>query len=147
MVKRMTGGGGTQAQTLAMLVAVTFLLVGVLGFVPGITTHYGDMTFSGENSGAKLLGVFQVSILHNLVHVLFGLAGWFLARSRSSARTYLLGGGVIYLGLWLLGLLNGADWIPTNNADDWLHLVLGVGLLGLGFVSTRSTVTARTTTT
>jgi len=43
----------------------------------------------------------------------------------------------------LLGILNGADWIPANDADNWLHLVLGVGLLGLGFVSTRDTTSSR----
>ena len=137
MMDRMMDGSRTQAQTLAMLVAVTFVLVGVLGFIPGITTHYGDLSF-GEDSGAKLLGIFQVSILHNLVHLLFGVVGWYLAKTWSGARTYLLGGGVIYLALWILGVLNGADWIPANTADNWLHLVLGVGLLGLGFVSTRS---------
>jgi hypothetical protein len=129
----------TSVQTLAMLVALTFVLVGILGFIPGITTHYGDMSFAGDDSGAKLLGVFQVSILHNLVHLLFGVAGWFLARTWNGARAYLLGGGVIYLALWLLGILNGADWIPANDDDNWLHLVLGLGLLGLGFVSPRST--------
>jgi hypothetical protein len=141
MMDRMMGGGRTQAQTLAMLVAVTFVLVGVLGFIPGITTHYGDMSFAGEDSGAKLLGIFQVSILHNLVHLLFGVAGWYLAKTWSGARTYLLGGGVVYLALWILGIVNGADWIPANSADNWLHLVLGIGLLGLGFVSTRSRAT------
>jgi hypothetical protein len=137
MMDRMMGGGRTQAQTLAMLVAVTFVLVGVLGFIPGITTHYGDLSFAGDDSGAKLLGIFQVSILHNLVHLLFGVVGWYLAKTWSGARTYLLGGGVVYLALWILGIANGADWIPANSADNWLHLVLGVGLLGLGFVSTR----------
>jgi hypothetical protein len=138
MMDRMMGGGRTQAQTLATLVAVTFVLVGVLGFIPGITTHYGDLSFAGDDSGAKLLGIFQVSILHNLVHLLFGVVGWYLAKTWSGARTYLLGGGVVYLALWILGIANGADWIPANSADNWLHLVLGIGLLGLGFVSTRS---------
>ncbi len=137
------GRDRTSVQTLAMLVALTFVLVGVLGFIPGITTHYGDMSFAGDDSGAKLLGIFQVSILHNIVHLLFGGAGWFFAKTWNGARMYLLGGGVIYLALWLLGILNGADWIPANDADNWLHLVLGVGLLGLGFVSTRSTGSSR----
>ena len=137
------GRDRTSVQTLAMLVALTFVLVGVLGFIPGITTHYGDMSFAGDDSGAKLLGVFQVSILHNIVHLLFGVAGWFFAKTWNGARMYLLGGGVIYLALWLLGILNGADWIPANDADNWLHLVLGVGLLGLGFVSTRSMTSSR----
>jgi hypothetical protein len=147
MIDRMMAGDRAQVQTLAMLVAATFVLVGILGFIPGITTPYGDMSFTGEDSGAKLLGVFQVSILHNLVHLLFGVAGWVLAKTWNGARTYLLGGGVVYLALWLLGILNGADWIPANSADNWLHLVFGTGLLGLGFVSTRGAPVSRTQTT
>jgi len=53
-----------------------FLLVGLLGFVPGITTHYGDLGAAGHQSTAKLLDSFQVSVLHNIVHLLFGIARW-----------------------------------------------------------------------
>jgi hypothetical protein len=144
MTNRITAAGQTPVQTLAMIVGATFLLVGVLGFIPGITTHYGDMSFAGHDSGAKLLGVFQVSILHNIVHLLFGVVGLVLARTWSGARTYLIGGGVVYLALWILGLVNGADWIPANTADDWLHFGLGVGMIGLGFATTRNVVEART---
>src|SRR5213593_3634420 len=127
----------SQAQQLSMLLGIVFILVGILGFIPGITTHYGDMSFAGEDSGAKLLGIFQVSILHNLVHVLFGIAGLALARSLDGAKQYLIGGGVVYLALWILGLAGGADWIPANTADHWLHLVLGVTMTGLGVVTAR----------
>ena len=129
----------TPVQTLALLVGVVFLLVGILGFVPGITTHYGDLSFAGHDSGAKLLGVFQVSILHNIVHLLFGVVGIALAKAPDTARTYLVGGGVVYLALWVLGLVGGANWIPANTADNWLHFGLGVGMIGLGFVSSRAT--------
>lgn len=131
----------SQAQQLTMLLGVVFLLVGILGFIPGITTHYGDMSFAGEDSGAKLIGIFQVSILHNLVHMLFGIAGLALARTIEGAKQYLIGGGVVYIALWILGLANGGDWIPVNDADNWLHLVLGVGMIGLGFVTTRAPAT------
>ncbi|HXD28954.1 MAG TPA: DUF4383 domain-containing protein, partial [Arthrobacter sp.] len=57
---------------LAALVWAAFLLVGVLGFIPGITTNVRELTFAGHQSGAMLLGLFQVSILHNIVHLLFG---------------------------------------------------------------------------
>ena len=127
----------TPVQSLAALVAVVFLAVGVLGFVPGITTHYGDLAFAGDGSDAKLLAVFQVSILHNIVHLLYGLAGLALARTWDGARLFLIGGGIVYLVLWLLGIVGGADWVPTNSADDWLHFVLGVGMVVLGFVTTR----------
>lgn len=131
----------SQAQQLSMLLGIVFILVGILGFIPGITTHYGDMSFAGDDSGAKLLGIFQVSILHNLVHVLFGVAGLALARSLDGAKQYLIGGGVVYLALWILGLVGGADWIPANTADDWLHLVLGVAMTGLGVITARGMVT------
>ena len=129
----------TPVQSIAALVGVVFLLVGVLGFIPGITTHYGDLSFAGHDSGAKLLGIFQVSILHNIVHLLFGVVGLALAKTADGARTFLVGGGIVYLVLWLLGVVSAGDWIPVNTADNWLHLVLGVAMLGLGFVTGRAT--------
>jgi len=131
----------SQAQQLTMLLGVVFLLVGILGFIPGITTNYGDMSFAGDDSRSELLGIFQVSILHNFVHILFGIAGLALARTMDGAKQYLIGGGAVYLGLWILGLANGGDWIPVNSADNWLHLALGVGMIGLGVLTARGPVT------
>jgi arginine exporter protein ArgO len=121
----------------ATLVGAAFLAVGVLGFIPGITTHYGQMEFAGHTSDAKLLGVFEVSILHNVVHILFGIAGLAAGRSTSlSAQRFLIGGGVVYLVLWVYGLAVGneatANFVPVNSADNWLHLVLGAGMIVLG---------------
>jgi Domain of unknown function (DUF4383) len=131
-------------RTAAMVVAVVFLLVGVLGFIPGITTHYGDMTFAGHHSDARLLGVFQVSVLHNIVHLLFGLIGLAMARTVQQARLYLIGGGAVYLVLWIYGLVVGQDssanFVPLNTADDWLHLVLGLGMIALGLLTSRRAV-------
>jgi Domain of unknown function (DUF4383) len=131
----------TAIQTLTMLYGAVFLALGILGFIPGITTSYGDMTFAGHDSGAQLLGLFQVSILHNLVHVLFGIAGLALASSWQASRAYMIGGGVIYLGLWLYGLLidksSGGNFVPFDGADDWLHFGLGISMILLGYLLTR----------
>jgi hypothetical protein len=133
----------TPLQTVAMLVGIVFLLVGILGFIPGITTDApGD--FAGDESEAELFGIFQTSILHNIIHLLYGIAGLALARTWDGARTFLIGGGVIYLALWLLGIIGGADWIPSNNADEWLHFALGVVMIGAGVLLSRGEV-ARTT--
>ena len=131
----------TNLQKAATAVAAVFLLVGVLGFIPGITTEYGDMTFAGHDSGAQLLGVFGVSILHNVVHLLFGVAGLVLARSWTGARAFLVGGGAVYLVLWLYGLLidqdSSANFVPVDDADNWLHLALGLGMVALGLLLSR----------
>ncbi len=133
---RSSAVGRDLLQTAALAVGAVFLLVGVLGFVPGITTNYGELGAAGHHSEAMLLGIFQVSVLHNVVHLLFGIAGIALSRTRDGARTYLVGGGAIYLVLWLYGLVidqeSAANFVPLNSADNWLHLLLGLGMLGLG---------------
>jgi Domain of unknown function (DUF4383) len=133
---RVSVGGRSLLQTAAALVGATFLLVGILGFIPGITTHFGDLSFAGHGSDAKLLGIFEVSVLHNIVHALFGVAGLALARTVGGARSFLVGGGVVYLVLWLYGLVidqsSSANFVPVNTADNWLHFVLGVAMIGLG---------------
>ncbi len=52
------------------------------------------------------------------------------------SRLFLLGGGAVYLVLWIYGLVigmnAGADFVPFNSADNWLHLILGVAMIGLG---------------
>lgn len=140
MVDRPTMGERTTLQTVALLVGVVFLLVGIIGFIPGITTDApGD--FAGEDSQAELLGLFSTSILHNIVHLLFGIAGIALARTWDGARTFLIGGGVIYVVLWLLGLFGALNWLPADDADHWLHLGLGVVMIAAGYLLSREAVT------
>jgi hypothetical protein len=123
-------------RTTAAVMGVVFLLVGAAGFIPGITTNYDQLSFAGHESEAMLLGVFQVSVLHNIVHLLYGVAGLALARTVSGARLFLIGGGAIYALLWLYGLVidhgSDANFVPLNGADNWLHLGLAVAMVGLG---------------
>lgn len=126
----------TPVQQAALAVGAVFLLVGILGFVPGVTTDFDSLSFAGHESGAALLGIFQVSVLHNLVHLAFGVAGLAMARTPSLARSFLIGGGVVYLLLWLYGLFvdmdSSVNFVPVNDADNWLHLGLGAGMTVLG---------------
>jgi hypothetical protein len=69
----------TPVQLASLVVGAGFLLVGLFGFIPGITTDYNAMTWAGHESEAMLLGMFQVSILHNLIHLAFGVAGLLMA--------------------------------------------------------------------
>ena len=120
----------TLAQNLALLFGAVFLVAAIAGFIPGLTTNlYDGLEFAGDDGDAELLGLFKVSVLHNLVHALFGV-GIFMARRHDSALQYLLWSGVLYVVLFLMGLVGAGDWVPINNADDVLHAVLALGLLG-----------------
>jgi Domain of unknown function (DUF4383) len=131
----------------ATVVAAVFLVVGIAGFIPGITTDYDGMTFAGHESTAMLLGVFHVSILHNIVHLLFGVVGLVMARTVSGAVGFLIGGGVVYAILWIYGLVidhnSAANFVPVNGADNWLHLVLAIAMIGLGLALRGASSTRR----
>jgi len=131
---------GSSVQKAALVVGIVFLLVGIAGFVPGITT--GDLAGAGHESMGMLLGIFQVSVLHNIVHLLFGVVGLLAANRASGSRMYLVIGGIVYFVLWIYGLFtaghsSGANFVPLNNADNWLHLILAIGMVALGVVLPR----------
>ena len=140
----------TDIQTAALLFGAVFLVVTLAGFIPGITTNYDDLTrFDGE--GAKIFGIFGTNILENVVHLLYGVAGLAAAASWAASKNYFVWGGVVYLAVWLYGLLGGsnesssANFLGLNSAADWLHFVLGVTMIAIGFLLSRRVVAAAAT--
>ena len=133
---------GAAVRNAAKAVGAVFLLVGILGFVPGITQHIYPLSFAGHGGNDTLIGLFKVSVLHNVVHLLFGVAGLAMARTTRSATTYLVGGGIIYLVLAIYGAVidtgSAVNFVPVNTADNWLHLVLGIGMVALGLIGGRA---------
>jgi hypothetical protein len=129
----------TLTQRAAAIVGAVFALVGVAGFIPGLTQNLDAIAWAGTESDAQLLGLFEVSILHNLVHLAFGVVGLAAARSFDWARNFLIWGGATYLALALYGMVvdlnSEANFVPLNVADNWLHLGLGLGMVGLGLVT------------
>lgn len=130
------------ARDVALVAAGVLVALGVLGFVPDVTGSVGDISFAGRGSGSLLLGLFRVSILLNLVHVGAGAAGFALAPTEKGARRFLTGGGTAFLLLWLVGVVKAGGWIPVDGADNWLHLCLGVALIGAGALSERAVTPA-----
>ncbi|MFS0852046.1 DUF4383 domain-containing protein [Microbacterium sp. 179-I 3D4 NHS] len=143
---------GTPIQKTALIVGIVFLLVGIAGFIPGVTHSAEHLHGAGAGSEAHLLGVFQVSVLHNFVHLAFAVAGIALAARPRASRLYLIIGGLAYLVVWLYGLIavgnEQLNFIPVNDADNWLHLGLAVGMVLLGiFVGREPRVPANGTPT
>ena len=146
--------GGTRERTdiqrAALLFGVVFLLVTILGFIPGITTDYDRLT-TFDDVGAKLLGIFGVNILENIVHLLYAIAGFAAAASFVASRNYFIWGGAVYLVVWLYGLLidldSSANFLGVNTAANWLHFLLGLVMLGVGFLLGRRGYERRAATT
>ena len=131
------GDGRSIAQILAFVFGLTFLLVGIAGFIPGVTENFDELEFSGQESRAELLGLFRVSILHNIVHLLFGI-GIVAAAGVGSSLVYLLGGGVVYAAVTIFGFLveeeSDSNFLPLNDADNFLHVGLTAAMLLAGLV-------------
>ena len=120
------------AKTLGMLFGIVFLAVGILGFVPGVTTN--DM----------LLGIFMVNKVHSIVHIASGAI--FLIASMAgagAARLWFQLFGIIYAIVAVLGFMNPNGMLfgmmSNNPADTWLHVVLAVAMLGIGFGTPKQT--------
>jgi hypothetical protein len=116
------------AKKLALFFGIVFVLVGILGFIP--------------NPLVGPTGIFDTDMMHNIVHVVFGLillavAMW--APAKSALWMIIL--GIVYIVLAIIGLLmvpNGGQLlglVATNMADHWLHAVLGIVLIIAGFMT------------
>lgn len=115
-----------------------FLAMGFAGFFPGVTQNLNSIEM-GWGSEAMVLGIFQVSVLHNVIHLLLGLACVALVRTPHSARQYLRFAGGVCAVLWIFGLLvapaSMANFVPLNGVDTWAYLVLAAVLIALSFLS------------
>ncbi len=125
-----TGSERTTVQWVALVFGLGFILVAILGFVASGTSMESDPALA-----PKVLGMFPVNLLHNCVHLAFGLWGLAAARTHDASRAYCRIAGVIYLVLTGLGYVspNGLGLVPLGGADVLLHLVLGLVLAGVGF--------------
>ena len=131
-------GSRSLVQLLAAVVGAVFLLVGILGFIPGVTSNYDELNLIGPDSQAELLGLFEVSVLHNIVHLAFGVAGLLAAARASASVGFLVGGGILYAVVFVYGIVieqgSDLDILPVNDADNILHLGLAIGMIALGLI-------------
>jgi len=123
----------TTVQRVAQIFGIVFLVVALYGF-----TQTGMSNMESDPARApQLLGLFAVNVLHNVVHLLFGIWGLVASRTFSGAKSYAQIAGVLYLILAVAGFIvpNGFGLVPLGGNDVWLHLVLGLVLAGVGFTA------------
>ncbi len=125
-------------RTFALIFGIAFLVMGVLGFVPGTVSplHPGHSDVIG-NPG-QLLGLFPVNEIHNIVHLLFGIWGVVASRSLSGAIAYARGVAIAYAVLTLMGFIPGLNTMfglaPLYGNDIWLHALLALIAAYFGWV-------------
>jgi hypothetical protein len=118
------------------IIFVIIALMGLLGIglqppapgepVPMMNSQYG-----------YVLGLFPVNLLHNLVHLIIGVAGIAAYRRYSSARTYCRALAIFYGLLTVMGLIPGLNTmfglVPIFGNDVWLHLISAVAAAIFGW--------------
>ena len=131
-------------RTFAMIFGIVFLIVGVIGFIPGLTVMGG--MHSDADSQVKMvtmfgyeLKLFPVNVLHDIVHILFGIWGLLAARSVANARMYFRGVAIIYAVLTVMGFIPPLNttfgFIPLYGNDIWLHALLAIVAAYFGWMN------------
>jgi hypothetical protein len=122
----------TTLQKLAGVFGVIFILVAVLGFIVP-----GGLVMAMDPKTGMVLGVFPVNLLHNIVHLLFGIWGLVASRTWAGSKQFFTVGGIIYVVLTVLGFLSptGFGLVPLGGADIGLHAVLAVAMLAIGYTA------------
>lgn len=122
----------------ALVYGIIFLVVGIAGFIPGLLMpSAADHVLAVDAMSGRLLGLFPVNILHNIVHILFGLWGLAAYRSFGAARLYAQVVAVVYAILAVMGFIPVLNTtfglVPLYGHDIWLHALLAAVAAYFGF--------------
>ncbi len=127
-------------RTFALIWGIVFLVAGVSGFVPGLTTppHAGHPPLAVDAFYGQALGLFPVNILHNIVHLLFGVWGLLAYKSLAASKGFAKGVAIIYAVLVVAGLIPGLSTmfglVPLFGNDIWLHALLALPAAYFGWM-------------
>jgi Domain of unknown function (DUF4383) len=130
--------GRSPAQVFALVIGLTLVVAGIVGFFYNASFATGDGT-----ERDAVLGILDVNGWHNVVHIATGALGLAVAGSYGGARGYAIGLGAA------LGFIAGdgdeiLGLIPVNTEDNVLHLLIGIAGVGAG-LATPATAAPSTT--
>jgi hypothetical protein len=133
----------TAAQRTAQIFGWGFILAGLAGFFAT-----GTSMESHSDLAPRLLGIWPVNMLHNVVHLVLGIVGIMASKAHGAAKTYCVVAGIAYLALVGLAFADHTTFglMPIGDNDIWLHALFGIPLLLVGLTSKRRTETVVTAT-
>lgn len=128
------------SRTFARAIGIIFLLIGIAGFIPGFTAPHSHPDVTVDAFLGLELGLFPVNLLHNIVHIAFGVWGLIAGASYAAARIYFRSVAVVYAVLAIMGLIVAGNLhttfglIPLYGNDVWLHALIAASAAYFGFV-------------
>jgi len=140
-----------ETRRFALVWGILFLVIFASGVAPGMlqTPAAGDPDMAMDAMYGRALGLFPVNLLHDGVHLIFGIWGIIAYRSFDAAKTFARSTAVIYAVFALMGLVPGMKTtfglVPLFSHDVWLHVVLAAGAAYFGFVHKDRKASARQT--
>ncbi|HET6628868.1 MAG TPA: DUF4383 domain-containing protein [Woeseiaceae bacterium] len=129
----------------ALIYGIVFLVVGIAGFIPELVVplEAEHPELAVETGAGKLFGLFPINLLHNIVHIVFGILGLFAWRSVSASVSYAKSVAVIYGLFVIMGLVpvlqTTFGLVPLYGHDIWLHILLAGVAAYFGFMARRDT--------
>ena len=132
----------------ALIFGAIYLLVGILGFIPGLSSNHDALhaahPVSVDTAHGLLLGLFPVNVMHNIVHMLLGIWGLLASRSITGSRLYAQGLAVVYGLLTILGVIPSEatktmfGLVPIHGYDIILHAGSALIAAYFGFIARES---------
>lgn len=123
----------------ALVMGIVFLVIGILGFVPGLLTQplTTEAPLAVDAGYGLLLGLFPVNVLHNLVHLVFGVWGVVVWKNFTGSRTFARTVAIVYAVLAVMGLIPGLatvfGLVPLYGHDIWLHALIAIVAAYFGY--------------
>ena len=123
------------AKTAALIIGLTFIVVGILGFVSN--------PIVGDNA------IFHTDIIHNLVHVISGVLFLIVAfAAPQSLKGFMKLFGLVYFALGIMGfIMFGSSgmgvllgFLHVNGADNYLHVGLGLLIFLAGTITSNPAI-------
>lgn len=133
-------------RTFARIYGIVFLIVGIVGFIPGLTQEHDHPDMAIDLASGLALGLFPVNALHNIVHIGFGIWGLVAASRVDASRLYARVVAIAYGLLTVMGLIPATNTtfglVPIYGHDVWLHALLAAVAAYFGFVHRETTADA-----
>ena len=128
----------------AWVAGALLLILGICGFIPPLAPlETSPLRIAAGVGGPQLFGLFPVSPVLNILHILLGAWGLYAGARLGRAVSYGRRAGFVFLALTLFGMTAGADTLwgaaPLYGNNLLLHGLLTILSFLFGWLYQRPT--------